>query len=176
MSALNKFPESFRDYLTFESFDTKYEILKVQYGNPSFYYFKIQDKEYRIFVEKLQDIECIQVGFEYFNGKSFSHLGKDKELSTEEVLALFGTVLDVIKQQDFQEVFVQTDDFGKYSLYKKIANKMAKELNLNILSDYDGFTGSLLLSKKESPLKPNYNNTFKHQKVQYKQGRWIDKL
>ena len=55
--------KSFKDYINkiinnrkhgfiIESFDTSHDILNVEHGNPKFYYIKIDEHQYRIFVEQ----------------------------------------------------------------------------------------------------------------------------
>lgn len=104
----------------FESLDTVAEITKVEHSDGfDFYYFDINDKKFRVILEKVQDETGINFEQE-INGK-FVISGIAKNLSAKEALSLFSTVMYVVKkysETDFFSVF--TDDVKKFRLYNRI--------------------------------------------------------
>ena len=131
-----------------ESFDTSYEITKIIKGNPDFYLINIDDKEYRIFIEKSEDdIKSLHIGFEYNHpSKGWTTEGLYGNLSAKEILGLFGSILKVLKTYRFNNIMFCTNEQKKFRTYIRMMTKLCKEFNFESTSHNDqcifGFNGN----------------------------------
>ena len=118
----------------FESFDSTYDIIKVEHKqNISFYYVNINKEEYRIFIEKVDS--DVSVGFEYLENGTPVILGKLNILTGKECLTLFGTVINILKDlNNIENIMIETKEAEKFQVYYNVAVKMAKEYNFEKVS------------------------------------------
>lgn len=124
------------DKFIIESFDSSLDIVKVQKGNPDFYYVEIDKNQFRIFIEKADRDLC--VGFEYFDPKKgFVTSNVYDILDTKEILSLFGTILKILKTYKVNSVMFCSDESKKFRVYLKLMTKLDKELNFKYTSHDD---------------------------------------
>jgi len=131
--------------IQFESFDTSYNIQKIEKGNPDFYYTDINGKIYRIFVEKVNhDGIHLHIGFERKIQSKWTTEGITNDLSTKEIMGLFGTVIKLVKSMRFNSITFGSHDVKKSRIYQSIFNKMIHEFNLkNPYVSYDDYSVSI---------------------------------
>ena len=119
---------SFKDIL-YESFNSKLNINKVEEkGDLTFYYINVNNKNYKIFIERVD--EDLHLGFERELNGSWIIDDLTNDLSTEEVLGLLGTMryilVDIIKL-NFNSLTVFTNDIRKNQMYFNIFRKLNKD-------------------------------------------------
>ena len=119
---------SFKDIL-YESFNSKLNINKVEEkGDLTFYYINVNNKNYKIFIERVD--EDLHLGFERELNVSWIIDDLTNDLSTEEVLGLLGTMryilVDIIKL-NFNSLTVFTNDIRKNQMYFNIFRKLNKD-------------------------------------------------
>jgi hypothetical protein len=128
---MESFQEFIKTNLIFESLDTSYNILKTE-GNEELkrYYFNIDDKEYRIFIETQisGDHTGLHVGFERKISNEWTTKGQTGDLSQKEALTLFGTVYKLIKGIRFYSISLRTPEAKKGALYFRMLNTLQKKL------------------------------------------------
>ena len=131
-----KLRTEFREFLNesfiIESFDTSHIISKVEKGNPDFYYFSIDDKEFRIFVEKAEDDnKSLHIGFEYLiPDKGWTIYGIHNTLSAKEILGIFGTIYNVLQKYKFNALMFCSSEHKKFRTYVRLATRLANSLNI----------------------------------------------
>ena len=137
-----KFGDFMREYLNeqfvIESLDTTHKIVRIQKGNPDFYYFNIDENEFRVFVEKSEDSELdLHIGFEYYNpNKGWMISGIQDILSAKNVLGIFGTVFMVLKTYKFNSVMFCSNEPKKFRTYLRLMDRLSKvSLDSYSLSD-----------------------------------------
>jgi len=112
-----------------EAFNTQFKITKIEKEyNVKLFYFDVNNKKYRIFVENIDN--HLHVGFErYFDNKEIWDIdGTSKDLKQKEVLTLFGTIKSIILQYKFVSISVSTREYKKHGLYRRMMDKLAQEL------------------------------------------------
>lgn len=112
-----------------ESFDSKFKIKSKEKidNSTTLYYFDIENKEYRIFIEKIES--NIHFGFERLINNKWVINGVTNDLSQKDILTLFGTVKHIILMEKFKTLNVSTNEMKKYSLYKRMLEKLSSELS-----------------------------------------------
>ena len=122
--------------LFLESFDTSFQIIKKERinGVDRFYLEHFNNKVYRIYFEKVDDI--ISIGFERFVDKWFIS-GLTNDLTSKEVLQLFGTTKVLLKTQSFKGIFITTQEVNKSNLYFNMINKLNKDYKWSVSRDDD---------------------------------------
>lgn len=109
-----------------ESLNSPVKISKVQKeSNLTFLYFNINDKEFRIVLQKIEN-EC-GIFFEQKINNSYTYEGMQNNLTASESLSLFST-LKTAKIYLSDKNFIFTDSKDKLRLYLKIL-KSIKEIN-----------------------------------------------
>lgn len=115
---LKKFPE-YQEIK--ESLDSPVNIDKIEKeGNLKFYYFYINDKEFRGILELSEDKESTNIIFEQKINGEFTTIGIQNNLSRKESLALFSTLKILNKYIKTKVNFIATDDPKKLRLYLKM--------------------------------------------------------
>lgn len=119
---------TFKDIL-FESLDSKYDINKIEkIDNVTFYYIDVNDKHYKIFIEK--EDNDLHLGFEREIDNIWVIDDLTNDLSNKEVLGLIGTmrhiVVDILKL-NFNSLTVFTNDMRKNQMYFNIFRKLNKD-------------------------------------------------
>lgn len=119
---------TFKDIL-FESLDSKYDINKIEkIDNVTFYYIDVNDKHYKIFIEK--EDNDLHLGFEREIDSIWVIDDLTNDLSNKEVLGLIGTmrhiVVDILKL-NFNSLTVFTNDMRKNQMYFNIFRKLNKD-------------------------------------------------
>lgn len=119
---------TFKDIL-FESLDSKYDINKIEkIDNVTFYYIDVNDKHYKIFIEK--EDNDLHLGFEREIDSIWVIDDLTNDLSSKEVLGLIGTmrhiVVDILKL-NFNSLTVFTNDMRKNQMYFNIFRKLNKD-------------------------------------------------
>ena len=119
---------TFKDIL-FESLDSKYNINKIEkIDNITFYYIDVNDKHYKIFIEK--EDNDLHLGFEREINSIWVIDDLTNDLSNKEVLGLIGTmrhiVVDILKL-NFNSLTVFTNDMRKNQMYFNIFRKLNKD-------------------------------------------------
>lgn len=134
---------SFRKYLNeqfiIESLDTSHKIIKTVKGNPDLYYFKINENEFRVFIEKDIDNELnLHIGFEY-NDPSKGYVMNNiyDILTATNVLGIFGTVYNILKTYKFNAVMFCSNESKKFRTYIRLMQRLVKELNIKNVSHND---------------------------------------
>lgn len=119
-----------------ESFDTSFQIIKKEHinGVNRFYLEHFNNKIYRIYFEKVDDI--ISIGFERFIDKWFIS-GLTNDLTSKEVLQLFGTIKVLLKEQSFKGIFITSQEVNKSNLYFNMINKLNKDYKWSVSRDED---------------------------------------
>lgn len=157
--------KEYKDFLNsqfvIESFDTTHEINNVQLGDPDFHYFKIDYSDFRIFVEKAKDNKKhLHIGFEYRDPYiGWTTKGIYDELSTKNVLAVFGTVYKVLKGYDFSGVAFCSNEPKKFRIYIRMMDRLAKDLNLKNVSHDDVYIWAF---NDEEIVQTTKNHKFKY--------------
>jgi len=123
----------FRNFLfeLSESLDSPVGIDKIKtQGYMTFYYIKFNNKKYRIFVERQEDV--INIGFERkLDSWVVSEVTND--LTSKEILSLFSTVIVIVKNtKNLRGIFFSSDLDKKEQLYFNMARKIAKKLDLKV--------------------------------------------
>lgn len=148
------------EFLNFlnESLDSSFEINKKEKGmfNTDLYYVNIQDKKYRIFVEEQDKI--LHIGFERLINGNWTISTITNDLNTKEVLGLFGTILKILKNMQFNGIYIETEDSKKGQLYFNIVTKMNRDLKM-VLTRND----HCIMLIKDKDVKINKSN-FKYKK------------
>ena len=149
---------NFIDFLK-ESLDSYYKIQRQEIGafGTDLFYININDKEYRIFIEAVD--KELHIGFERKIGNNFEVTPITDDLSTKEVLGLFGTILRILKNRDFTAVFIETDNAKKNQLYFNIMTKLNRELKFNFARD----DNSILLYNGQ--YSPGIKDKFRYKKI-----------
>lgn len=103
-----------------ESLDTHSEISKIESKDGfKFYYFEINDKRFRVILEKVDDETGIN--FEQYLKGVYTTAGLSNNLDTKETLLLFGTLFYIIKTYAIAKHYsVFTDNPKKFRVYLKI--------------------------------------------------------
>jgi len=102
-----------------ESLDSPVKIDKIQKeGNLTFFYFNINNKEFRAVIELAEDGEAGLVFEQKINGR-FIYEGIQDNLSTKESFSLFSTLKSLIQYLPSQNS-IYTDSKKKLRLYLKI--------------------------------------------------------
>ena len=118
---------NFKDYIL-ESLDSNFIIEKVEVvGNVSLYYLHMKnDKNYRIFIEEVKDKSGVHLhlGFERKIGEYWVIDEITNDLTTKEVLGLFGTIKDLVLRKSFNSLFFITSEPKKAQLYHNMARKL----------------------------------------------------
>lgn len=113
-----------------ESLDSSFEIIKKDKDSESStirYYIDVNGKEYRIFIENVEN--HLHIGFERFIKNKWTLEGFTNDLNPKEILALFGTIKNLLLKQKFKSINVSTNEMKKYGLYRRMLQKLQKELN-----------------------------------------------
>ena len=149
---------NFIDFLQ-ESLDSYYKIQKQEIGNfgAELFYIDVNDKEYRIFVEEVD--KELHIGFERKIDNNFKLTPITNDLSTKEILGLFGTILRILKGRNFTAVFIETDNAKKNQMYFNMMTKLNRELKFNFSRN----DTSILLYKGEHI--PNIKDKFRYKKL-----------
>lgn len=138
--------------LFLESFDSSYQVIKKEkiQNVQRFYLENFNDKIYRIYFEKVDDI--ISIGFERYIDKWFIS-GLTNDLTSKEVLQLFGTIKVLLKEQSFNGIFITSQEVNKSNLYFNMINKLNKEYKWSVSRDDDSIymvNPSLEFDEKET--------------------------
>lgn len=122
---------TFKEFLN-ESLDSFVDITKKEKdGNLEFYYFSINDKEFRIVLE-VEDFGTAII-FEQKINNNYTYEGIQSNLSSKEVLTLFGTLKkQIINNIKTEKNYIYTDDKQKLRIYLKLLSKVgAKSIKYN---------------------------------------------
>lgn len=121
----------FREFLEIkESLNSPVNIYKTENdGNYSYYYFNINDKEFRAVIEKVQDESAII--FEQKINSSFSYDGIVNNLSSKEVLSLFSTLKSFLYYIKTEKNYIFTNDEKKLNVYLKIIKSISEIKSIN---------------------------------------------
>lgn len=146
---------TFKDIL-FESLDSKYDINKIEkIDNVTFYYIDVNDKHYKIFIEK--EDNDLHLGFEREIDSIWVIDDLTNDLSNKEVLGLIGTmrhiVVDILKL-NFNSLTVFTNDMRKNQMYFNIFRKLNKDGIFQQVRD----NTSVMLFKQNTETKFKYKN------------------
>lgn len=127
-----EFREFLNESFITEAFDTSHIISKVEKGNPDFHYFSIDDKEFRIFVERAEnDNKSLHIGFEYLIPvKGWTIHGIHNNLSAKEILGVFGTIYNVLQKYKFSDLMFCSSEHKKFRTYLRLATRLATYLNV----------------------------------------------
>ena len=135
--------KDFKNYIK-ESFDSSYETEYIGKGSfgVDLYLIPINDKEYRMFIEQIDN--DLHIGFERKLNNKWTISEITNDLSTKEVLGLFGTLIKVVKykrkKSKIDSIYVSTEDFKKAQTYFNILIKVAKKINAKVIRDENGIT------------------------------------
>jgi hypothetical protein len=154
---------SFREFLE-ESFNSSIDIFK-EYSNDDFEYFelKIRQYHYRIVLETNDDND-IGLHFEIFHDSRWFTKGMVDDLSTKEVMALFGTLFKVIKDRKFNSLWLCSSEGNKLRLYKKLANKLQKYFKVDKVSEESLNSVKCFVLSSNSTILDNIKFKFKDKK------------
>lgn len=139
-----------------ESLDSFFKIHKTELGKygADLFYIDINGKDYRIFVEESD--KSLHIGFERKIDDKYEVTPITDDLSTLEILGLFGTILRIIKSKKFTAIWVETDNAKKNQLYFNMMTKLNRTLKFNLARD----NNSILLYNGDH--KPNIKDKFKY--------------
>ena len=111
----------------FESLNTSYNIEKTEMSNNvQLYYINVNNKKYRIFIENNKN--NLHVGFERYKNNKWVTQKETHDLSTKEILGLFGTIKKLVKNQKMKSLTVFSKEIQKNRIYIKMIQKLNNEL------------------------------------------------
>lgn len=128
---------SFKNFLNEinESLNTPVQIYKSENkNNLKFLYFKINDKNFRAVIEKVEDESALI--FEQQINDSYTYSGIQNNLSSKEVLSLFSTLKTLLQHVETDKNYVFTDSYEKARIYLKILNSMKEINSINYTEDH----------------------------------------
>lgn len=149
-----------------EAFDTHYSVVEkdvVPEFNTTRYYFYVDENKYikyRIFVERSEDNKDIEVGFERLYGDNWIRFGETNDLSTKQVLGLFGTVAEILKKEKFESLYISSNEAKKFKIYSKMISRLVSSLNAN----YYESGVYMVLTRKQSIKNLIFKPVFKYGK------------
>ena len=149
---------TFIDLICLESFNSNYKITKKEIGKfgVELYYLDME-KEYRIFIEDVDGY--LHIGFER-KLDEWTVTPITDDLTTSEILGLFGTIKILIESRKFKGIWIETDNSNKHQLYFNIINRLNRELNFTLTrDDYSVFIYS------DTYYIPNIKNKFRYKKL-----------
>ena len=127
---------TFKD-LMYESFNPNISIKETYIkDNVTFYVLdknEMSDKEYRVFVEKVDN--DIHIGFERKLNNEWNIYDITNDLQTKEILGLFGTVIDIVEKYKADTIMFRTENYKKGQMYWNITRKIASKFNYGVSRD-----------------------------------------
>ena len=125
---------TFIELMFLESFDTNFKITKKEVGNLGVeLYYLDMEKEYRIFIEEVDFY--LHIGFERKILDSWTVTPITDDLSTKDILGLFGTIKTLIESRKFKGIWIETDNSKKHQLYFNIINRLNREIKFTLVRD-----------------------------------------
>lgn len=118
-----------------ETLDSSYPINRTETeGNVWLYYITIADKNYRIFIERINN--DLHIGFERFNNDAWEIDIITNDLKASELLGIFGTIKNLLLKETFNSVYVFTGNSKKKALYSRLIQKLRDKLNIELKLDF----------------------------------------
>ena len=116
-----------------ESLNTPVAFTKIEKDNNlTFLYFNIEDKEFRIVIEKVDDESAII--FEQKINEAYTYEGMQNNLSVKESLSLFSTLKNIKKYLNNKN-YIYTDSKDKLRLYLKILKSIKEVKFINYIEN-----------------------------------------
>jgi hypothetical protein len=148
---------TFKD-LMYESLDSSFKIIKQETAkyDAELYYLNME-KEYRIFIEESDEI--LHIGFERKINNDWKVTPLTNDLSTKEILGLFGTIKVLLEGRRFKGIWIETDNGKKHQLYFNLISKLNKKYKFSLARN----DTSVYLYNGEHI--PNMKEKFKYKKM-----------
>jgi len=118
-----------------ESLNSPVKIKNIEKDDDyTYFYFDINDKEFRAVIEQVNDESAIV--FEQKINNVYTYNGIQNNLSKQESLSLFSTLKTLIKYLKTKKNYIYTDSKKKLSLYKKILISMSVINSVNTFEEH----------------------------------------
>lgn len=146
-----------------ESLNTPVEFAKIEKDNNLiFLYFNIEDKEFRIVIEKVDDESAII--FEQKINDAYTYEGMQNNLSVKESLSLFSTLKNIKKYLNNKN-YIYTDSKDKLRLYLKILKSIKEVKFINYIENNIPYVIGFSYEEKEQPRTSLATKIFKKWKL-----------
>jgi hypothetical protein len=155
--------KTFKDFFNFdykeiiESLNSPVNFYKETIeGDYKFFYFKINDKEFRIVIEEQEDESAII--FEQKIDNDYTYEGFQNNLSKQESLSLFSTLKTITDKIKTPKNYIYTDSKKKLRLYLKILKSMPEIEYINYFEETVPYMIGFTTNKN---VKTNLDSKFK---------------